>query len=162
MNVNATVIVEILIFAAFVGITRRYVWPPIFSAIAERQKEQTEGLEKARQSTVLLEEAQTEYDKVIKSAGEKYRSIVDEAESAYRQRLNAARTDAEDLKNLQIREAKKLITIEKQKVRSELEKEMSAYIHIALSKILRQTPDKENLDRMIETTLEEVAREQSD
>ena len=49
MNINATVFVQILTFAGFSVLCRIYVWPPILAVIELRQKEQADGLSKARQ-----------------------------------------------------------------------------------------------------------------
>ena len=44
MNLNATLLGQMVTFAVFVGFTMKFVWPPITNALAQRQKRIAEGL----------------------------------------------------------------------------------------------------------------------
>ena len=44
MNINLTLIVQMLVFGAFVWFTKRFVWPPLVKAMDERQAIIAEGL----------------------------------------------------------------------------------------------------------------------
>ena len=44
MNINLTIIGQILAFIAFVAFCMRYVWPPILAAMEERQQKIADGL----------------------------------------------------------------------------------------------------------------------
>ena len=37
MDINITIVIQMLVFAAFVGFTMKYVWPPLEKALQERQ-----------------------------------------------------------------------------------------------------------------------------
>ena len=58
MNINATLIVQIITFAFFVWFTMRFVWPPITKALEERQNKIAEGLAAAERGHKELELAQ--------------------------------------------------------------------------------------------------------
>ena len=57
MNINATLISQALIFAVFVYICYKYIWPPILSTMEERENKMAAGLEAAKQADDSLEEA---------------------------------------------------------------------------------------------------------
>ena len=66
MNINATLISQALIFAVFVYICYRYIWPPILSTMEERENKMAAGLEAAKQADDSLEEAKLTYEKELK------------------------------------------------------------------------------------------------
>ena len=60
MNINLTIIGQILAFIAFVAFCMRYVWPPILAAMEERQQKIADGLAAADRASHDLELAQKE------------------------------------------------------------------------------------------------------
>ena len=49
MDINVTLIGQIIIFLIFVAFTMKFVWPPIQVALEERQKTIADGLNAAEQ-----------------------------------------------------------------------------------------------------------------
>ena len=45
MNMNMTILGQIISFAIFVYLCMKFVWPPLTTALAERQKMIAEGLD---------------------------------------------------------------------------------------------------------------------
>ena len=72
MSINATLIVQMIVFAILVWFTMRFVWPPITAALDERAKKIAEGL----------------------SAADKAKSDLAAANQRVEQQLSAARNDA--------------------------------------------------------------------
>lgn len=72
MSINATLIVQMIVFAILVWFTMRFVWPPITAALDERAKKIAEGL----------------------SAADKAKSDLAAANQRVEQQLSAARDDA--------------------------------------------------------------------
>ena len=58
MNINLTLLGQMITFALFVWFTMKYVWPPMMKALAERQKKIADGLAAAEQSQRDLELAE--------------------------------------------------------------------------------------------------------
>ena len=44
MDINATLLVQMITFAIFVWFTMKFVWPPIMQAMKEREAKIAEGL----------------------------------------------------------------------------------------------------------------------
>jgi len=57
MNINATFIVQLLVFFVLAWVTMTYVWPPIMKALDERAKKIADGLAAAEKGKLELAEA---------------------------------------------------------------------------------------------------------
>lgn len=79
MNINITLIGQIIIFLVFIAFTMKYVWPPIQNALAERQKNIADGLAAAEQGKKELELANHESKKIILDAKTQASSIIEHA-----------------------------------------------------------------------------------
>ena len=93
MNINLTLIGQLIAFVAFVAFCMRFVWPPIVAAMAERQEKITEGLAAAdraghdlelaqQRATEQLAEAKREAAGIIEAANKRAQAVVDEAKTA--------------------------------------------------------------------------------
>lgn len=102
MNINATLIGQSVAFFIFVMFCMKYVWPPVISAMRERQKKIADGLDAASRAARDLElahdkvaqqlrEAKTQAAEIIEQAKKRGTQIVDEAR-------DQARVEAERVK----------------------------------------------------------------
>ena len=93
MNMNMTIIGQIISFIIFVYLCMKYVWPPLTAALAERQKKIAEGLDAADKANRDLEAAQQSVEaelqkskaqaaELIEQANKRANQIVDEAKTA--------------------------------------------------------------------------------
>ena len=104
MNINLTLIGQLVAFIAFVGFCMRYVWPPITAAMAERQSKIAEGLAAAdraghdlelaqKRATEQLAEAKREAAGIVEAANKRAQAVVEEAKQvaiAETERVKAA------------------------------------------------------------------------
>ena len=90
MDLNATLIGQMITFAVFVIFTMKYVWPPITKAMQDREKKIADGLaagEKGEhdlhlaknKSIEILQEAKTTATQIITQAHSRADHIVEEA-----------------------------------------------------------------------------------
>lgn len=79
MNINATLIGQMLAFAIFVYLTHRLVWPPITGALAERSKRIADGLQAADRAEKDLELAKQKVMEDLSSAKKQAAVIIDSA-----------------------------------------------------------------------------------
>lgn len=79
MNLNLTLIGQMVAFVCFVVFCMKYVWPPILAAMAEREKKISEGLAAADRASHDLELAQEKAVERLKEAKEEAASIVESA-----------------------------------------------------------------------------------
>ncbi len=112
MNLNATLIVQYVVFFILCFVTMKFVWPPIMNALDERAKKIADGLAAADRGRAEMQAAEKRVQAQLASAGEegqkrvldaekRAQMIVDEAKntaSAEAARiLAAAKTDTDNL-----------------------------------------------------------------
>jgi F-type H+-transporting ATPase subunit b len=92
VNINLTLIGQLLAFVAFVAFCMRYVWPPIVAAMSERQAKIADGLAAAdrashdlelaqKQAVEQMAEAKREAAGIIDAANKRATALVDEAKA---------------------------------------------------------------------------------
>lgn len=79
MNINATLIGQMVAFAIFIFLTQRFVWPPIVAAMAERTKRIADGLQAADKAEKDLELAKKKVTEELGSAKKEAAAIIDSA-----------------------------------------------------------------------------------
>lgn len=92
MNINLTIIGQLLAFSVFVWFTMRYVWPPMSAALEERRKKIADGLAAAERgekeqelaqerATEVLKEAKQQANEIVASAQKRANDVVEESKS---------------------------------------------------------------------------------
>ncbi len=114
MNINLTLIGQLLSFMVFVWFTMKFVWPPIMAALEERKREIANGLAAGEQgrheqklarehAKEVLHDARGEAGTIIAQAQKRATEILDEAKVDARtegeQILNAAQVEIEQERN---------------------------------------------------------------
>jgi F-type H+-transporting ATPase subunit b len=79
MNLNATLLGQMITFAVFVWFTMKYVWPPITKAMEEREKKIADGLAAGEKAHHDLELAKAKAIETLKEAKEQAAHIIAEA-----------------------------------------------------------------------------------
>lgn len=95
MNINATLIGQMLAFAIFVYLTHRLVWPPIIGALNERSKRIADGLQAADRAEKDLELAKQKVVEQLTSAKKEAAAIVDSANKRAIEIIEEAKTKAQ-------------------------------------------------------------------
>jgi len=94
VNINLTLIGQMLAFVAFVVFCMKYVWPPILAAMQEREQKIAEGLSAAEQAEQDLELAKEKAVERLKEAKEEASTIVDAANKRANQIVEEAKDAA--------------------------------------------------------------------
>jgi F-type H+-transporting ATPase subunit b len=79
VNINATIIGQMIAFAVFIYLTYRFVWPPIIGALAERTKRIADGLQAADRAEKDLALAQQKVVEQLTEAKKEAAAIIDAA-----------------------------------------------------------------------------------
>jgi len=94
MNINATLIGQTITFFLFIWFCKKFVWPPMVSAMQERQKKISDGLAAAEQGQQAQELAEKEAAKMISDAKSQAAEIIASAEKRGNVVVEDAKTDA--------------------------------------------------------------------
>ena len=114
MNINLTLIGQMLAFTLFVMFCMKFVWPPIMAAMKERADKIADGLAAADRASHDLELAQEKAVERLKEAKEEAAGIIDAANKRGTQIVEEAKEQA-------VSEGQRL----KEAAQSEIEQEMN-------------------------------------
>ena len=94
MNINLTLIGQMIAFVGFVMFCMKFVWPPILAAMAEREKKIADGLAAADRASHQLEAAQEKAVERLKEAKHEAAAIIDAANKRGSQLVEEAKQAA--------------------------------------------------------------------
>jgi F-type H+-transporting ATPase subunit b len=94
VNINLTLIGQLIAFTIFVIFCMKYVWPPISVALAERQKKIAEGLDAADKAARDLEHAKSQIEEELKQARTQVTELLEQANKRSSQIVEEAQDKA--------------------------------------------------------------------
>jgi F-type H+-transporting ATPase subunit b len=141
MNINITLVTQMIAFAVFVYFCMRYVWPPIVKALDERTSKIAEGLAAAERGQQEQELGQQRALELMKEAKTNASDIVGQAQKRYNDILDEAKRDAQaEAERIQTA-AHAEIEQEINRAREELRERMATLAVAAAEKILQKEID---------------------
>ena len=155
MNINLTLIGQMVAFLVFVAFCMRYVWPPIMAAMEERQQKIADGLAAADRASHDLElaqkeavdrlaEAKKEAAGIVDSANKRAATVIDEAKAA-------AVVEADRVKELANAEVER----EKAQAKEQLMAQVSALAIAGAEKVLAAEIDADKHADLLKQLVEE-------
>ena len=94
MNLNATLIVQTIVFLILGWVTMKFIWPPLMQAVEERQKKIADGIAAADHAKKELAEADQVVAAQIRKARVEAGNITERAQKQYNEILDQAKVDA--------------------------------------------------------------------
>lgn len=138
MNINLTLISQAIAFAVFIWFTVKFVWPPMLTAITERQKKIEEGLAAAERSKKDLELAQARSTDTLREAREKSTEMIGGAERQAAHIVEDARAEAARIISLARVAAEGEATVAAQRAKENLRDQVALLAVAGAEKILRR------------------------
>lgn len=156
MNINLTLIGQMLAFAVFVWFTMKYIWPLIMAAMEERKAKIAEGLAAAergqheqqlaqQRATEKLHEAKQQAAEIVSRAEKRANEIVEEAK-------DAARTEGDRLLTAAEAEKEQMFN----KAREELRAKVGELAVMGAEKILRREIDANAHKDLVEQVANQI------
>ncbi len=113
MSINATLFVQLVVFAILVWFTMRFVWPPITKAIDERTQKIADGLSAAERARLELSNANRRVDEQLAAARDDAARRLADAE-------RLAQSMVEDAKSKAAEEGAKIVSAARAEAQQEL------------------------------------------
>jgi len=161
LDINGTLIAEIVAFLLMLGVLARWVYPPIVRAAEARQnqiKQQLEQAEKARkEAEERLQAAQAEIIKAREQAG----TIIEQANRAAERIQQEAQEKAREEARRIVEVASRDINAERQRAIYAIRLQMADIVTEAVRRIVGESLDGERHRKLIEATIEQVEGEPS-
>jgi F-type H+-transporting ATPase subunit b len=96
VSINATLIIQMIVFAILVWFTMRFVWPPITAALDERAKKIADGLSAADKAKADLAAANTRVEQQLSAARDDAAKRLADAERLAQQLVEEAKSRASE------------------------------------------------------------------
>jgi len=141
MNLNATLIVQTIVFLILGWITMKFIWPPLTAALAERQKKIADGLAAAEKGEKSLVEAQANVAELVRDARVQATKIVDQANRRANEVIDEAKLSAMAEGQRLVSAARAEVQLDQSRAREQLRKEVAALAVAGASKLLGREID---------------------
>ena len=141
MNINLTLIGQLIAFAIFVWFCMKFVWPPITSAMDARQKKIAEGLDAAGRAERDLKLAQEKATEMLRDTKKTALEILEKANKTATEIIEEAKHTAHAEGERMIANAKTEIDLEVNRVKEDLRAQVSVLAIAGAEKILGSSVD---------------------
>ena len=138
MSINATLIIQMIVFAILVWFTMRFVWPPITAALDERAKKIADGLSAADKAKAELSSANQRIEQQLAAARDDAAKRLADAERLAQQLVEEAKTRAGEEGAKIVAAAKAEAAQEATKARETLRDQVAALAVKGAEQILRK------------------------
>lgn len=141
MNINLTLIIQMIVFASLVWFTMKFVWPMILTPLEERQRKIATGLAAAEKGQQELAEAEQRAEVVMREARERASQIIDQAQRRASELIEQAKTQATAESQRIVATAQAQIDLEAQRAREGLRKDVATLAIETAAKVLEREVD---------------------
>lgn len=141
MDINLTLIMQAVGFAAFIWFTAKFVWPPMMNAIETRRKEIADGLAAGEQGRQSLASSEKRVTEMLNEAKSKASEIVAQGEKFKSETMDRAKTEAKAEADRIVAAAKAEIQQEVARAKESLRKSVADLAVAGASKILKREVD---------------------
>jgi F-type H+-transporting ATPase subunit b len=155
MNLNATLIIQMIVLIVLGLVTMKFIWPPLIAAIDERRKKIAEGLASAEKGEKSLAEAKSSASEIVKEARVQASKIIDQASRRSNELVDEARGVAMAEGQRLVAEARQNVALESTRAREQLRKEVATIAVAGAGKLLgREIDAKAHADLLEKLALE--------
>jgi len=158
MNLNATLIVQTIVFLILGWVTMKFIWPPLVAALNERQKKIADGLAAADKGEKSLVEARAAADAIVKEAREKATKIVDQASRRSNEVIDEAKATAIAEGQRLVSEARAEVQLEQSRAREQLRREVGTLAVAGASQLLGREIDARTHADLLEKLAADIER----
>jgi F-type H+-transporting ATPase subunit b len=141
MDINLTLIMQAVAFAAFIWFTARFVWPPLMGAIETRRKTIADGLAAGEQGRANLANAEKRTADLLAQAKAQAGEIVALGEKFKAETIEHAKVEAKAEADRIVAAAKAEITQEVARAKESLRTAVAELAVAGASKILKREVD---------------------
>jgi F-type H+-transporting ATPase subunit b len=158
IDINGTVIVELLTFLVMMAILARYVYPEIVKLAEARQRQIAEQLKEAEKARAAAEATLHEAESKLNDARRTAQSVIEAASKSAEQLRQELKQKAEDESRRLLESARKEIEAERLKAVQSVRAEVAGLVVAATEKVIGETLDVQKHKELIDRAIAEVAR----
>jgi F-type H+-transporting ATPase subunit b len=156
VNINLTLVVQMVVFATLIWGTMKWIWPQILSAMDERQRKIAQGLAAAEEGEKELSQARDKADAIIREARERANQIIDHAQHRANEVVEQAKGTASSEGARIVAAAQQQIELDTTRAKESLRREVAGIAVGAASKLLGREIDARAHADLLEQLAEEI------
>ena len=158
MNINLTLIVQMVVFIALIWVTMKFVWPKIIDAMEERSRRIAAGLAAAEKGKADLVQADQRAEAIVKEARTKAAQILDQAGKRSNEMVEEAKGTAASEAQRLVAKAHEDAALESTRAREGLRREVGLLAVEGASRLLGREIDPKTHAELLDKLAAEVAR----
>lgn len=156
MEINITLLGQLITFSVFVWFTMKFVWPPILKVMKEREQRIADGLAAAERGQQALELAQLKADEHLKEAKQQAAEIIEQANKRANQMSEESKQQIRIENERLLAIARADIQQEWQTAQQKLRAEVANLVITTTEKILAQSLNSVAQHALVKQSLEEI------
>jgi F-type H+-transporting ATPase subunit b len=158
VNINLTLIVQVIVFVALIWFTMKFVWPMILGPMEERKRKITEGLAAGEKGAQDLVQARERAEVIVREARAKAAQIVDQAGKRSNEMVEEAKGTATAEAQRVLSQAQEEVARETTRAREGLAQEVGKLAVEGASRLLGREIDPKAHAELLDKLAAEVAR----
>jgi|SRR3989344_3819292 len=149
---------QIINFLILAFIFKRYLYRPILKLLREREQNISKGLADAQKAAIVLEDANTKRDEIIKNAVLEAGKIIEETKiSSEKTRLELYQKSKQQA-DKQVNEAEQLIEIEREKLKIQSQDIALELAKKILSRVLSEIFTKQEKEKILQRNIKLIEK----
>jgi F-type H+-transporting ATPase subunit b len=156
VNINLTLIVQMIVFILLIWFTMKVVWPMILGPMNERETRIAKGLAAAEEGEKELTEARGKADVVIREARERANQIIDHAQHRANDLVEQAKGTAQTEGARIVAAARQQIELDTARARESLRREVAGIAVGAAAKLLGREIDARRHADLLDTLAAQI------
>lgn len=141
MNINATLIAQLIVFGILVWFTMKFIWPPVIKALDERASKIAEGLAAAERGKSDFEQAEKRVAAILAEGRQQVAEMVANADKRAAEIMEAAKQQASDEAAKILAQARADVAQEANRAREALRNQVGILAVKGAEQILRREID---------------------
>jgi F-type H+-transporting ATPase subunit b len=158
VNINLTLIVQVLVFIVLIWFTMKFVWPMILGPMKERENKIAQGLAAAEKGKADLVQADQRAEAIVKEARTKAAQILDQAGKRSNEMVEEAKGTASAEAQRLVAQAHEDAALESTRAREGLRREVGLLAVEGASRLLGREIDPKTHAELLDKLAAEVAR----
>jgi F-type H+-transporting ATPase subunit b len=156
VNINLTLIVQMIVFILLIWFTMKFVWPMILTPMNERETRIAHGLAAAEQGEQELAAARGKSDAIVREARERANQIIDHAQHRATELVEQAKGAASSESARIVAAAQEQIKLDATRAKEELRRQVAGIAVSAAGKLLGREIDARAHAKLLDTLAEEI------
>jgi F-type H+-transporting ATPase subunit b len=156
VEINITLLGQLITFSVFVWFTMKFVWPPILKVMKEREQRIANGLAAAERGQQALELAQLKADEQLQKAKQQAAEIIELANKRANQLAEESKQQIRIENERLLAIARADIQQEWQTAQQKIRAEVANLVITTTEKILAQSLDSVAQHALVKQSLEEI------